>query len=80
MKPWMESHAVCATCSQVYPLDAVYDTPEDVPDDVKNNKRYAGLSGYTIRYIKLKLSRCSAHGIALQLCRSVHYVHTRMWT
>merc|ERR1719238_2273926 len=34
--------------TKVYPLDAVFDTPEDVPDDVKENKRYAGLSGYTI--------------------------------
>lgn len=33
---------------KVYPLDAVFDTPEDVPDETKNNKRYAGLSGYTI--------------------------------
>ncbi|CAM9292607.1 unnamed protein product [Phaeothamnion confervicola] len=34
--------------AKVYPLDAVFDTPDDVPDEVKNNKRYAGLSGYTI--------------------------------
>lgn len=33
---------------QVYPLDAVYDTPEDVPEDVKTNKRYSGISGFTI--------------------------------
>ena len=26
---------------KIYPLDAVYDIPEDVPDDVKGNKRYA---------------------------------------
>ena len=32
----------------IYPLDAVFDTPEDIPEDVKSNKRYAGLSGYTI--------------------------------
>jgi enoyl-[acyl-carrier protein] reductase I len=34
--------------SKVYPLDAVFDTPDDVPEDVKANKRYAGLSGYTV--------------------------------
>jgi enoyl-[acyl-carrier protein] reductase I len=32
----------------VYPLDAVYDTPEDVPESVKTNKRYAGLESFTI--------------------------------
>lgn len=37
--------------AKVYPLDAVYDVQEDVPEDVKNNKRYAGLSGYTIQEV-----------------------------
>lgn len=36
---------------KVYPLDAVYDVPEDVPEDVSSNKRYAGLSGYTIQEV-----------------------------
>lgn len=35
----------------MYPLDAVYDVPEDVPEDVKTNKRYAGLSGFTIQEV-----------------------------
>lgn len=35
----------------MYPLDAVYDTAEDVPEDVKTNKRYAGLSGFTIQEV-----------------------------
>jgi enoyl-[acyl-carrier protein] reductase I len=34
--------------SKVYPLDAVFDEPDDVPEDIKNNKRYSGLDGYTI--------------------------------
>jgi len=33
---------------KVYPLDAVFDTPEDIPDEIKENKRYKGLDGYTI--------------------------------
>jgi enoyl-[acyl-carrier protein] reductase I len=33
---------------KVYPLDAVFDVPEDVPAEIKENKRYAGLDGYTI--------------------------------
>ncbi|PWA51772.1 hypothetical protein CTI12_AA461010 [Artemisia annua] len=37
--------------TKVYPLDAVYDTPEDVPDDVKSNKRYAGSSKWTIKEV-----------------------------
>jgi len=36
------------TIAKVYPLDAVFDTAEDVPEDVKANKRYAGLEGYSI--------------------------------
>merc|ERR1719230_2412221 len=35
--------------SKIYPLDAVFDTREDVPEDVLENKRYAGLSGFTIQ-------------------------------
>jgi|TARA_B110000305_G_scaffold72672_1_gene81520 enoyl-[acyl-carrier protein] reductase I len=34
--------------AKVYPLDAVFDTPEDVPEEILSNKRYAGLDGYTI--------------------------------
>jgi len=33
---------------KVYPLDAVFDEPDDVPEETKTNKRYAGLDGYTI--------------------------------
>lgn len=47
--------------AKIYPLDAMFDVPEDVPDDIKSNKRlcpmksfhsatpgYAGVEGYTI--------------------------------
>ncbi|XP_042444029.1 enoyl-[acyl-carrier-protein] reductase [NADH] 1, chloroplastic-like [Zingiber officinale] len=34
---------------KVYPLDAVCDTPDDVPEDVKTNKRYAGSSNWTVK-------------------------------
>lgn len=33
---------------KIYPLDAVFDEPGDVPDDIRSNKRYAGLDGFTI--------------------------------
>ena len=36
------------TIEKIYPLDAVFDTPDDIPDEIKGNKRYAGLDGYTI--------------------------------
>ncbi|KAG9455067.1 hypothetical protein H6P81_007971 [Aristolochia fimbriata] len=37
--------------AKVYALDAVYDSPEDVPEDVKTNKRYAGASNWTVQEV-----------------------------
>ncbi|KAJ9554189.1 hypothetical protein OSB04_018234 [Centaurea solstitialis] len=37
--------------TKVYPLDAVFDTPEDVPEDIKSNKRYAGSSKWTVKEV-----------------------------
>merc|ERR1719354_361776 len=37
--------------AKIYPLDAVFDTPEDVPEEIKTNKRYAGLDGFTIEEV-----------------------------
>jgi len=34
--------------SKVYPMDAAFDTLEDVPQEIQENKRYAGVSNYTI--------------------------------
>jgi enoyl-[acyl-carrier protein] reductase I len=36
---------------KIYPLDAVFDTPDDVPDHVREEKRYRALSGYTIQEV-----------------------------
>jgi len=36
---------------KIYPLDAVFDTPDDVPDEVREDKRYASLTGYTIQEV-----------------------------
>lgn len=33
---------------KLYPIDAVFDKMEDVPQEVRENKRYAELSGYTV--------------------------------
>jgi|EP00802_Teleaulax_amphioxeia_P004884 enoyl-[acyl-carrier protein] reductase I len=35
--------------AKVYPLDAMFTDPSEVPDDIKNNKRYAGLENYDIK-------------------------------
>lgn len=37
--------------TKVYPLDAIYDSPEDVPEDVKANKRYSGSSKWTVQEV-----------------------------
>ena len=36
------------TFAKIYSLDALYDTQEDVPSEVKENKRYKDVDGYTI--------------------------------
>lgn len=33
---------------EIYPLDAAFDKPEDVPEEIRENKRYKGIDGYTI--------------------------------
>ncbi|XP_054808471.1 enoyl-[acyl-carrier-protein] reductase [NADH], chloroplastic-like [Prosopis cineraria] len=37
--------------TKVYPLDAVFDNTEDVPEDIKSNKRYAGSSNWTVQEV-----------------------------
>ncbi|XWS59242.1 hypothetical protein CRYUN_Cryun08bG0104600 [Craigia yunnanensis] len=37
--------------TKVYPMDAVYDCLEDVPEDVKTNKRYSGSSNWTVKEV-----------------------------
>lgn len=34
--------------AKIYPLDASFDTPADVPEEIRENKRYKEVSGYTI--------------------------------
>ncbi|MCH2108015.1 MAG: enoyl-[acyl-carrier-protein] reductase [Polyangiaceae bacterium] len=34
---------------KIYPLDALYDSMEDVPEDVKSNKRYSSRGDFTIQ-------------------------------
>jgi len=34
--------------AKIYPLDATFETPEDVPQEIKENKRYQEFSNYTV--------------------------------
>jgi enoyl-[acyl-carrier protein] reductase I len=34
--------------AKIYPLDAGFDRPQDVPEEVRENKRYKDIGGYTI--------------------------------
>lgn len=34
--------------SKIYPIDAAFDTAEDIPEDIKNNKRYINHKNYSI--------------------------------
>lgn len=34
--------------AKIYPLDAVYDTPESVPQEIREHKRYKDYNGYTV--------------------------------
>src|SRR5271170_5917407 len=36
------------TFEKIYPLDATFDTQADVPDDIRENKRYKDVGGYTV--------------------------------
>ncbi|XP_058515394.1 uncharacterized protein LOC131478844, partial [Ochotona princeps] len=40
---------------KIYPLDAAFDTPQDIPQDVRENKRYAGVDGFTISEVAEKV-------------------------
>lgn len=47
--------------AKVYPLDAVYDTKEQIPEEVRINKRYAELSGYTISEVAAQVKADYGH-------------------
>lgn len=40
---------------KIYPLDAVFDVQDDVPQDIRENKRYAGLESFTISEVAAQL-------------------------
>lgn len=50
--------------AKIYPLDAVYDKPEDVPLEIKENKRYKDASGYTISEVAAAITWTSERSIS----------------
>ncbi len=42
--------------SSIYPLDASYDSPEEVPQEVRENKRYKDVVGYTIKEVAQRIA------------------------
>ncbi|WP_348663940.1 enoyl-[acyl-carrier-protein] reductase [Chlamydia vaughanii] len=43
--------------AKVYPMDASFDKPEDVPQDIAENKRYKDISGYTISEVVQQVTK-----------------------
>jgi enoyl-[acyl-carrier protein] reductase I len=43
--------------AKVYALDASFDKPEDVPQDIRENKRYADASGYTVSEVAAAVAK-----------------------
>jgi len=46
---------------KIYPMDASFDYPQDVPEEIRENKRYKALSGYTLSEVKATLEKDIGH-------------------
>lgn len=53
---------------KIYPLDAAFDNPDDVPEEIKENKRYKDVGGYTISEV--------AHAIGKDFGKIDIFVHS----
>ncbi len=47
--------------TKLYPLDAAYDRPEQVPQEIRENKRYQEASGYTISEVAQSVAADFGH-------------------
>lgn len=45
----------------IYPIDASFDRPEDVPQDIRENKRYSDMSGYTVSEVAERIQKDFGH-------------------
>lgn len=43
--------------AKIYPLDAAFDTPEDVPEEIRENKRYQSAANYTVSEVAAQIQR-----------------------
>ncbi len=43
--------------AKVYPIDASFDTPDDVPEEIKENKRYKQYEGYTVSEVAKSIEK-----------------------
>merc|ERR1719506_1386551 len=43
--------------TKLYPIDAAFDTPEDVPEETKENKRYKKFDGYTVSEVAAQMEK-----------------------
>lgn len=42
---------------KLYPMDASFDTPEEVPEEIKENKRYKQYDGYTVSEVAAQIEK-----------------------
>lgn len=47
--------------AKIYPMDASFDKPEDVPQEILENKRYKDISGYTISEVVAQVKKEFGH-------------------
>lgn len=43
--------------AKIYPLDAAFDHPDDVPEEIKENKRYKDTGGYTVTEVAEEIKK-----------------------
>ncbi len=43
--------------AKIYPLDAAFDTQDDVPEEIKENKRYKNAEGYTVSEVAASVKK-----------------------
>ena len=49
------------TFAKVYPLDAAFDCPADIPEEIRENKRYKDATGYTIAEVAESIKKDFGH-------------------
>ncbi|AAD18550.1 enoyl-acyl-carrier protein reductase [Chlamydia pneumoniae TW-183] len=55
------SNGTLLEIAKIYPMDASFDSPEDVPEDIAENKRYKGITGFTISEVAEQVKKDFGH-------------------